>query len=142
MGQPLLTGSWDTMADWFASLPPATWLLLLLLIAAIPLLVCTALLIVAFVPSGAGRAGWRDRVQLPGRPGVAAWSELHPAFPVPSGGRHLVGRPGPEPDAQPTGPRPVFRPALARVVTDLQRVAAQLVRSPVLRPGRPSGDSA
>ena len=129
------------MADWFASLPPATWLLLLLLGAAVPLLVCTALLIVAFIPSGAGRAGWRDQLRLPGRPGVAVWSELHPAFPVPLSRRHPVGQPRPEGDVQPTDRWLTFRPAIARLVTDLQRVVVQFVRSPLLRLGRPSGDS-
>ena len=111
-----------------ASLPALSWLFFLFLAAAIPLLVCTALLLVASVPSGAGRAGWRNPLRLPRREGVASWSELHPAFPVRTHRRSLVGRVERAPQAEHLGRRPAVRPAMARLVTDLQRTVAALVR--------------
>lgn len=129
------------MADSIASLPPSGWLLLLFLAALIPLLVCLSLLLIAFVPSGAGRAGWRNPMRLPGREGIASWSALHPAFPALARRRYLVGVEH-APEVQPSRPRPAIRPAIAHIVTDLQRGARRLVRSPLLLPGRPSEDSA
>lgn len=79
------------MANSIASLPPSGWLLLLFLGALIPLLVCLSWLLMAFVPSGAGRAGWRNPMRLPGREGIASWSALHPAFPALARRRYLVG---------------------------------------------------
>lgn len=117
------------MADWVANLPPGAWLFILFLVAAMSLLLCSALLLVAFVPSGAGRAGWRNPLKLPEREGIASWSQLHPAYPV-----------------RITAPQRVAghadRFALARVVTDLQRLGAQLMSSPLPSSAPSSEDSA
>jgi hypothetical protein len=115
------------MADAIASLPPAGWLVLLFLAAVIPLLVCLTLLLVAFVPSGAGRAGWRNPIRLPRREGVASWSQLHPAFPAHMKQRLLLGRKEPAAQVHVLRPWPSVRQALAHLATDLQRAGAAVV---------------
>ena len=118
------------MADWLASLPLGGWLMLLFLVMAVPLVLFTTLLCVAFLPNGAGRAGWRDRLVIPGRAGTASWRELHPAWPAPpSTPRQSIGAVAAAPPAPRTTPQLVLQPVLVRAMADLQRVAAMLVGS-------------
>ncbi|HXR27079.1 MAG TPA: hypothetical protein VN771_04395 [Candidatus Baltobacteraceae bacterium] len=80
------------MADWLASLPLGAWLFMLFLAGCVPFVLFTTLLLVAFVPDGAGRAGWRDRLVLPRRVGTTTWRQLHPAWSVPPfRPRHMIG---------------------------------------------------
>jgi len=130
------------MPESIASLPASSWFFLLFLAATLPVLLFTAVLLVAFTPSGAGRAGWRNPIQLPRREGIASWPELHPAFPGLARRRHLVGHTEPAPVVQLSGPWPTARPAIARVVTDRQRADRHLVRLPLVPRGRPSEDLA
>jgi hypothetical protein len=83
------------MVSSLASLSLGGWLMLLILAAVVPLAICVALLLLAFLPSGAGAAGWRDEEVLPRRAGTAKWRELHPRWPVPSStvAPRLVGLP-------------------------------------------------
>ena len=71
------------MVDTVASVSLGGWLILLMMVMAVPLVVCLGLLLVAFMPTGAGAAGWHDREILPHRAGTASWRELHPAWPPP-----------------------------------------------------------